>query len=66
MVHAAENGVAGLSRVDSTPRRGKVLKSFLGDKVQLLQLLGELDNQYHGVLPARVERIFVGMEKRKK
>ena len=66
MVHAAENGIAELTRVDSTPNRGKVLKSFLGDKIQLLQLLRDLTNQYREVLPARVERIFVGMEKRKK
>lgn len=66
MVHAAQNGVTGiLSRVDPTPRRGDVLKAFLGPKDLLLDRLGGMNNPYHQTLPARVERILVGIEKGK-
>jgi hypothetical protein len=66
MVHAAQNGVTAiLSREDSTPRRGIVLKSFLGPKELLLDKLGRMNNPYQQTLPARVGRILIGIEKGK-
>ena len=66
MVHAAQNGVTGpLSRIDPTPKRGDVLKSFLGTEDLLINYLGRMNNPYWQSLPARVEKILVGMNKKK-
>ena len=67
MVHAAQNGVmATLFRIDPTPSRGDVLKSFLGTEDVLIYRLGHMNNPYWQSLPARVEKILAGMNKKEK
>jgi len=67
MVHAAQNGVSHtLARIDSTPKRGDVLKSFLGPKDKLVDVLWSMNNEYQQALSARVGKILIGMERQKK